>query len=285
MLRFHRENTMDFPLLIFTDLDGTLLDHHSYTFKGAATALQRLHRHSIPIVLASSKTRTELQKLQQTLGLNEPFIAENGGGVFIPAGYSILDTHVLKKLGNYYFKQFGIPYHTIREIFESLQSKYNIKGFGDMTVDEIITATGLTREEAILAAQRDFTEPFLFLSEPLLQELKEEVADHGLKITQGGRFYHLMAAGQDKGLAVSETLRLFQAGCKHKIITVGLGDAENDFLMLKTVDIPVLIPKPDGSYENLDLPGLHKPPYPGSKGWGTAVMAILDDYQQGSSRV
>ena len=270
---------MDFPLLVFTDLDGTLLDHHSYSFDGAVTAMQRLHQLSIPIVLASSKTRMELQKLQQRLGLNEPYIAENGGGIFIPAGYTMLSTHTLEKLGGYYFKQFGKSYHTIRTIFEPLRSKYNIKGFGDMAPDEIIAATGLDREDALLARQRDFTEPFLFLSEPLLQELKEEVADQGLKIIRGGRFYHLMAAGQDKGFAVTETLRLFQTGCQEKITTVGLGDAENDFLMLKTVDIPVLIPKPDGSYENLELPGLRKPPYPGSRGWGTAVMSILDDYQ------
>ena len=279
MQSLHRENTMDFPLLVFTDLDGTLLDHHSYSFDGAVTALQRLHQHSIPIVLTSSKTRTELQKLQQRLGLNEPFIAENGGGIFIPAGYTKLDTRALEKLGDYYFKPLGRSYLTIRKIFEPLRSKYNIKGFGDMTVEEIIAATGLDREEAIMAGQRDFTEPFLFLSEPLLQKLKEEVAGHGLKIVRGGRFYHLMAAGQDKGFAVTETLSLFQRVCRNRIITVGLGDSENDFLMLKTVDIPVLIAKPDGSYENLDLPGLSKAPFPGSKGWGTAIMTILDGCQ------
>jgi mannosyl-3-phosphoglycerate phosphatase len=279
MLGIKRENEMDFPLLIFTDLDGTLLDHHSYSFSGAAKALQHLHQYSIPVVLASSKTRAELQRLQQQLGLNEPFIAENGGGVFIPAGYSILDTHALEKMDNYSTKQFGKPYHYIRKIFATVRSKYNIKGFGDMTVEEIMAATGLNKEDALLAGKRDFSEPFLFLSEPLLQELKEEVADHGLKITRGGRFYHLMAAEQDKGYAVAETRRLFQAACPNKFITVGLGDAENDLPMLKTVDIPVLIPKPDGSYENTDMQGLRKSPYPGSKGWGAAIMAILDDYQ------
>ena len=270
---------MDFPLLIFTDLDGTLLDHHNYSYNGAAKALQRLRQHSIPIVLASSKTKAELQRLQTKLKLNEPFIAENGGGVFIPADYTMLATHTLEKHGDYYLRQFGSPYRYIREIFETLRAKYNIKGFGDMTVEEIMAVTGLARENAILAGQRDFTEPFLFLSEPFLQELKEDAADNGLKITRGGRFYHLMAAQQDKGLAVKETMQLFQAGSPDKIVTVGLGDAENDFLMLKTVDIPVLIPKPDGSYEILELRGMRRPPYPGSKGWGAAIMAILDDFQ------
>ena len=273
---------MSFPLLIFTDLDGTLLDHHSYSFMGAVEALQRLRQHFIPIILTSSKTRMELHALQKKLGLNEPFISENGGGIFIPLDYAILDTTAFEKFGDYCARQFGKPYSTIREIFETVQSKYNIRGFGDMTVEEIMEVTGLLKPDALLASLRDFSEPFLFLTEPRLQELKEEVADHGLTVTRGGRFYHLMAAGQDKGLAVAQTTRLFQAGFPDKIVTVGLGDAENDYPMLKVVDIRVLIPKPDGSYENMDLPQLHKPAYPGSKGWGAAITAILDDFQVAS---
>ena len=273
---------MDFPLLIFTDLDGTLLDHHSYSFKGAEEALQRLRQHSIPIILTSSKTRAELLILQNKLGLNEPFISENGGGIFIPSDYALPDIGVLEKWGDHHGKQFGRPYSYIRRVFESVQSKYNIRGFGDMTVEEIMELSGLLKADALLARQRDFSEPFRFLAEPRLQELKEEVADHGLTVTRGGRFYHIMAAGQDKGLAVAETTRLFQAGCPERIVTIGLGDAENDYLMLKVVDIRVLIPKPDGSYENLDLPNLRKPPYPGSKGWGAAITAILDDFQLAS---
>ena len=91
-----------------------------------------------------------------------------------------------------------------------------------------------------------------------------------------------MAAGQDKGRAVAETTRLFQARCPDKIVTVGLGDAENDYPMLKVVDIRVLIPKPDGSFENMALAGLRKSPYPGSRGWGEAITAILDDFQVAS---
>jgi len=275
---------MTFPLLIFTDLDGTLLDHHTYSFKGAEQALQRLRQHSVPIILASSKTRAELQTLQEKLGLNEPFIAENGGGVFIPSDYPLLDSSSFEKLGVYRGKKFGRPYSYIRTVFETVRSKYNIRGFGDMTVDEIMGVTGLLRQDALLARQRDFSEPFRFLAEPRLQELKEEIAGHGLTVTRGGRFYHLMAAEQDKGRAVAETTRLFQAGCPEKIVTIGLGDAENDYPMLKVVDVPVLIPKPDGSYEKIALRGLRRSPYPGSKGWGAVITAILDDLQLASGK-
>jgi hypothetical protein len=32
----------------------------------------------------------------------------------------------------------------------------------------------------------------------------------------------------------------------------------------------------------MDLPQLRKPAYPGSKGWGAAITAILDDFQLAS---
>jgi mannosyl-3-phosphoglycerate phosphatase len=271
---------MDFPLLIFTDLDGTLLDHHSYSFQGAAEALQRLRSHAIPIILTSSKTRMELRKLQERLGLNEPFIAENGGGVFLPSNYTMIEITAFEQMGAYRAKLFGRPYSYIRKVFATLRPKYNIRGFGDMPVEELMTATGLDREDAILAQKRDFSEPFLFLKEPLVLKLQAEAAEHGLTVTRGGRFYHLMAAGQDKGRAATETTRLFQDQCHEKIVTVGLGDAENDYGMLKVVEIPVLIPKPDGSYENMTLRGLRRAPSPGSRGWGISVSAILDEFEQ-----
>lgn len=275
---------MHFPLLVFTDLDGTLLDHHSYSFKGAEDALQRLRQQNIPIILTSSKTRAEIMHLQDRLGLSDAFIVENGGGIFLPPGHPLQDSKNFQQLGELRGKPFGKPYAYIRKIFEKFQDDYKLKGFGDMTVEEIVERTGLNRDEAILAQQRDFSEPFLFLTEPRPQDLVEELADHGLKITRGGRFFHIMSARQDKGLAVAETVRLLQVDCTGKIVTVGLGDAENDFVMLKVVDIPVLIPKPDGSYENMSLPRLRKAPHPGSKGWGAAITKILDDLQLCSSR-
>lgn len=273
---------MDFPLLIFTDLDGTLLDHHSYSYTGAEAALKRLRQHAIPIILNSSKTRAELEALQAKLGLHGPFIAENGGGLFIPADYAVPDPGLFESLAGCQGKRFGRPYNYIRKIFASLRSRFHVRGFGDMVLEELMEATGLSRADALLACQRDFSEPFLFQGEPLMEELKEEVAGHGLTVTRGGRFYHLMAAEQDKGRATAETTRLFQAGCPEKIVTIGLGDAENDYPMLKAVDIPVLLSKPDGGYADLHLANLRRSLHPGSRGWGAAVTAILNDFHLAS---
>lgn len=271
---------MNVPLLIFTDLDGTLLDHHTYSFQGAAEALRRLREHATPLILVSSKTRAEILKLQERLGFNEPFISENGGGIFFPPGHALQAAASSSPFNGYRGIVFGRPYAYIRSVFAQLRRKYSLKGFGDMTVDEIGRRTGLDREEAVLAARRDFSEPFLFLSAARPREMAEEAAVAGLALTRGGRFYHLMGAGQDKGRAVAETTRLFRAGARDRLVTVGLGDAQNDRTMLTAVDLPVLIPGPDGTFENMEIPGLRRAPLPGSRGWGMIVADILDEVAQ-----
>ncbi|MFH1490792.1 MAG: HAD-IIB family hydrolase, partial [Pseudomonadota bacterium] len=70
--------------MIFTDLDGTLLDHETYEWKEAEPALNRCKLLRIPLILVSSKTRAEINVIRNELGLTAPFISENGGGIFFP---------------------------------------------------------------------------------------------------------------------------------------------------------------------------------------------------------
>ena len=71
--------SLEDPLLIYSDLDGTLLDIHTYDWQPAAGWLERLQDNQIPIVLCSSKTAAEMLEIQSDLGLDGlPFIAENG---------------------------------------------------------------------------------------------------------------------------------------------------------------------------------------------------------------
>lgn len=64
------------------------------------------------------------------------------------------------------------------------------------------------------------------------------------------------------------------------MITVGLGDSANDRSMLEAVDIPILIPHPDGSFEDIELLNLRRAPHPGSRGWNHAVLEALDVLKQ-----
>jgi len=68
--------------LVFTDLDGTLLDHNTYGWEEAIPALELCRTRGVPVILVSSKTRAEMAALRCKLSISTPFISENGGGIF-----------------------------------------------------------------------------------------------------------------------------------------------------------------------------------------------------------
>jgi mannosyl-3-phosphoglycerate phosphatase len=107
-------------------------------------------------------------------------------------------------------------------------------------------------------------------------DLATMAAANGFKITRGGRFYHLMGAGQDKGLAAKRTLSVFHRHAGQRPLAVGLGDSANDRALLESVDIAILLPHPDGSFESLDLSNLRRARSPGSRGWNDALQEVLD---------
>ena len=64
--------------IVFTDLDGTLLDHETYDHSPALPALAALAARDIPVIPVTSKTSDELRPLMADIGLEGGFIAENG---------------------------------------------------------------------------------------------------------------------------------------------------------------------------------------------------------------
>jgi mannosyl-3-phosphoglycerate phosphatase len=266
-------------LIIFTDLDGTLLDHDGYSIAGARAALERIRRKGIPLVFTSSKTRAEIEDLLKTLSLLQPFIVENGGGLFFPSSFRLFDLSKLESAGPYRVRRFGASYAAIRRFVERHGPAFGARGFGDMTVDEVAALTGLTMRQASLAKEREFTEPFV--CEGSVEAFRRLAESSDLAVTRGGRFYHLMGSGQDKGRAVREAMEIWRAGGR-KLVSIGLGDSPNDEPLLDNVDLPVLMPRADGSFADLQVKKLLRAPLPGSSGWGAVVMELLDALEEGS---
>ena len=73
--------------IIFTDLDGTLLDDASKSHTPAVPAIRLVEERGIPLIFCSSKTRAEIEYYREKIGNRHPFIVENGGAIFIPEGY------------------------------------------------------------------------------------------------------------------------------------------------------------------------------------------------------
>lgn len=265
-------------IIVFTDLDGTLLNHEDYSFDEARPALDRIKRKGIPLIITTSKTRAEVEVIQRAMGIQEPFIVENGAAVFFPLGYQGFHAAGFEIKPPYALIRIGRPYAEIREFIRRKGAAFGIQGFGDLSAREVGRLAGMSLEEAALAKEREFTEPFLVPREADMPGLQGAARREGMKILQGGRFYHLVGLHQDKGEAVRIAMKLFSEYHKRmRVRTVGLGDSLNDLPMLREVDIPVLIPKPDGTYEDMNLPSLRRATSPGARGWRESMESLLDE--------
>lgn len=263
--------------IIFTDLDGTLLDHKTYSFSAALPAIDLLKEKGIPLVFCSSKTMAEIEYWRKRLGNLDPFISENGAGIFIPLSYFVKDYIVTlwpqaEIIDEYYILVLGTPYPLLRKALEDLRRRgFDVKGFGDMSEPEVAEITGLSPEEAKLAKRREFDEPFLFQGDQ--SKLLASIRKKGLRCAQG-RFYHLMG-DNDKGKAVDLLKGLYQRTFGD-VITIALGDSPADFPMLEKVDCPILVRNHRGEHDRgIALPNLMRAEGIGPEGWNKAVLKLI----------
>ena len=261
--------------VIFSDLDGTLLDATTYSFDSALPALQLAERQGVPVVFLSGKTRAEVEVWRSRLQNVHPFVVENGGGIYLPKGYFPFTIRSAVERDNNLLLSLGSPYVTIRRKFEELRDRsgVDVRGFGDMAPEEVSVLTGLSLPEASLAKARDFTEPFLFPRGPDPRFLQLIEGEH-LRWTQG-QFFHLMG-NHHRGRAVDVLRSLYSRPSNSKVFVIGIGDSLNDLPFLLAADQPVLIKKKNGKYDaRIEIPGLLRTQHTGPAGWNEAVEQLL----------
>ena len=263
--------------MVVTDVDGTLLDS-DFGWAAAVPALETLARAGIPLVLCSSRTRTELAALARALGLRAPFIVENGGAVVVPKGAFAHGVPLARDEGEFLVLPLGIGRPQLLSALKEIAAEVGVKvrGFAGLTPLALKRLTGLSRREAERALEREFDEPFLIDGYGRPEAVIRCARAHGLRIRRGGRFFHL-AGGSDKGRAVRVLVGLYEADGVH-VRTLGLGDAETDLPMLLAVDEPIVMPRSDGSLDPTlaaELPRARLAPAPGPAGWRDAVLGFL----------
>jgi len=258
--------------IIFTDLDGTFLNHDNYSFEESKESLKKIKKQKVPLIFTTSKTKREVELLQKKVGIVEPFIVENGAALFIPKNYQNLSLDFLTDFEEYKVLIFGKTYKQILNFYNEYKVEFALRGFKDMEIEEISNLTGLDIPSATLAKQRDFTEPFIMEDITKLEKLKNIASTFKIKVTQGGRFFHLIGEKQDKGIAVTKGTELFEKIYNKKINSIALGDGENDIKMLEVVDTPIIIKRYNGEYLSLNRSNLQKSSYSGSLGWNEMIL-------------
>ena len=254
-------------LMIVTDLDGSLLDHHDYNWDAANPWLTRLRQAQVPLVLCSSKTAAEIVPLQKRLGISgTPFIAENGARVVFGGDQPLADEP-------------SAAYRALCQVLQSLQSQFRFAGFHDFSDAEVARFTGLTLAEASQSRLREASEVLLWRDdEHQLDAFRAALAQHGLALTQGGRFWHVMPAGSGKGVALAQLQQHLTQQEGHTRTTLGLGDGPNDVPMLERVDYAVVIKgfsKTPVILQRNDTQNVYHTAHVGPQGWREGLDYFL----------
>ena len=270
-----QSTTITRKLVIFTDLDGTLLDRSTYAFEQARPALLFIQQKNIPLVFSSSKTRAEMEFYRRKLENGHPFISENGGAVFIPKDYFSFQFPYDRETDWFFVLELGTFYPKIIEVLEWIKEETGIliKGFSDLTGKEISSICRLDLKEAELAKKREYDEPFIIEgSEKEVDLVKKKIQERGLNYLWGGRFHHILGKN-DKGKAI-EILKELYENQFFSISTAGIGDGLNDLPMLLEVDHPIFLKEKEvlSPIQNLTIiDGT------GPEAWNEAILSIINE--------
>lgn len=246
--------------IVFTDLDGTLLEEDGSVSAEALAVLGELRGRGVHVVPLTSKTQRELKGWLRVLDAGDAGAFENGAGILFEGKCEILPGAVVAR--------------DLRPVLDTLRRETGLPlfPFEEIPDGAMTRLTGLSPAEAAAAREREYDVPFV-APEEAAEQLRRAPLPPGLRLSRGGRFWHLSGA-HDKADALRALLARFGGG-----ETIGFGDASNDATFLAAVDRAVLVPRPSGVDAALAerFPGAVVAPAPAGAGWAAAVRRLVLD--------
>jgi mannosyl-3-phosphoglycerate phosphatase len=209
--------------LLFSDLDGTLLDHHSYQPSSRALKMvELLAGEGISTIPVSSKTAVEVQEIATRISFAGVCVVEGGAAI-------LCDADEIELIG-------PARSHLLHVLQQLREEGWPVRGFSDMSHSEVVELTGLSRDAALRAMDRLASEPFIVTAESAggSDGLLRRALELGAEVTRGGRFWHLLGIGIDKGRGIDALIRRMAFDVCPP--TGAVGDAWNDLPMFERVD-------------------------------------------------
>ena len=254
-------------IIIFTDLDGSLLHRDTFKFNLIKDYIVNLINQGIIIIPNSSKTEKEILEFNKELGQDLPFISENGSVI---NGLNLLKKDLPQKLvfsrdKNELLKIFN------NEVPKKLSTK--CKWIYQMNKNVQSNILGLSKDNLNFALEREFTIPFIFegtKNEKI--ELNKIIKIKGLTLQEGGRLINLCDK-VSKAKSMQIFLRFFKKDKKLKIIAVG--DNYNDLDMLKNANIGCLVFNDQFKQDKINLKNLIISNKPSPEGWADVIKMAL----------
>jgi mannosyl-3-phosphoglycerate phosphatase len=265
--------------LIFTDLDGSLLDHDSYSHKAADGLLHELEQKHIPVILTTSKTRAEVTALRTELNNDHPFIIENGAAIYIPQNYFSSKPEGCIERDGFWVHSISQPRSHWLALLEQAKALFpcSFSHFAAMKEEIIAQVTGLAAQQASLANTREYSEPISWLgAESTKQAFIEWLEEQGGQVLQGGRFLHL-GDQCNKGKALTWLTKEYQNQFdSERLKTIAIGDSDNDIAMLEEADLALIIRSPVHAPPKLKrVRGFFISEEFGPTGWTNGLRQIL----------
>lgn len=238
--------------IIITDIDGTIVDN-TYSLKKIKPVVEKIKKDKTILCFCTSKSFFELEHFRKKLNNKHPFILENGSAIFLPKNYFSfkIDKKILKKFNikkirriqDFDIIELNVSHKETINAIKTIQKKLNFhtKIYSKLAVDEIQKITNLPKNMAKLSKIKNYADGLFVpkMTKQKINEIKKQAKKIGFNAKEGGRFVGINNGG-DKGTSTKILLYLFKKEMG-EIFSIGAGDSENDFEMLKEVNQAYLI--------------------------------------------
>ena len=256
-------------ILIFTDLDGSLLDKETFKFDVIKDYFKELVRNGIIIIPNSSKSEAELLDFNEQNNLDLSFITENGSSIhgLNKIHHNLPDKIIISRTIN-----------EIRNVYEeniNLDFKNKTTHILELEIEVQQKILGLPLDKIKLAIKRDHSLPIKFNgTETEKNEFTKILKNSGLTIQTGGRLMNV-CDNVNKSIAMSKALQLIRKQLDDEIITIGVGDNENDIEMIKQTDYPCLVKNDNFDSSLINIDNLIKSSEPSPLGWADVIKTAI----------
>ena len=264
----------DLKYLIITDLDGTLLNYETFSYKPIVPFIKKIISKKILIIPNTSKTKDEVLKFLNEIKYPTPFIVESGSAIYFPKKFNYSRKMKINDFELIYSSKNKKSIHKILDSkdFQNYKSLFRITN--EIKNTDLADLSGLSIENLKDIKKRDFSELIVWdSSKKNLNKFKMLLNKKDLSLLEGARFLHLKGRG-DKGIAIHKLLKFMKSSKINVNKTISLGDSINDIPMLRRTDFSCIIKLPNKNYINFKGESVFRSKKEAPLGWKEALMSI-----------
>ena len=258
-----------FSIFIFTDLDASLIQRDTFKFDEIKGYIKSLISKGIYIIPNTSKTEIEINEFNKELGLNLPYISENGSSI---NGLNLINKNFPNQINlsrdkDDIFKIFK------KIVPENLKVKCRLIFKMEKKVQSKIF--GLSGKKLKDALNRNYSIPFIFSGNlDQRRQLNEIVNKGGLTLHEGGRVINI-CDNVSKVKSMNKIIKMVKK-TEDNVKIIGVGDNYNDLDMLKNSNIACLVFNDQFTMEPININNCIVSKNPAPIGWQEVVKMALD---------